>query len=198
MINRLLRFFTPSSDKSDKPADAAPLDDDELDAVPVNDAALADFVRIVSRHLGQEKSEQLVQQVLQSDEELLFALEEAGHGDDGLPLVIGVDWKAYDEIDWQVNLLLDTRHIDERWEWQIPDDPQQQTVMTALKDLERWLRQRGLTLLHIDSGGDDYHCLIIEPGLVAEAVSLGAAADIDVSSHREFLIRQRDDDAEPD
>lgn len=193
MLNRLFRFFTRPSDQA---SEEQQVSDDEPQDMAVNAAALADFVRLVSRHLGEEKSEELVEEVLVSEEEPLYALKEAGYGDDGLRLVIGVDWKAYDEIDWQVDLLLVTRGIAERWEWQMPDDESKWTVMTALKALQHWLQQRGLTLLHIDSGGDDYHCLIIEPGLVAQAVSLGADACIDVSSHQEFLIRQRDEDAE--
>lgn len=191
MINRLLRFFTRSSDRPPEPAQLSADDD-----TPVNHAALADFVRLVSRHLGEEKSAKLEREVLQSEEEPLLALTEAGYAEKELHLVIGVDWKAYDEVEWQVDALLAGRGIDQRWAWDLPEDPHGRTVMNALKALERWLRPRALTLLHIDSGGDDYHCLIIEPDLVEQAVALGTEASMAVLSHKAFLIQQRDEDAE--
>lgn len=198
MLNRLFRFLTRSPAE---PAGQAPLnhpeDDEEGEAPPRNEAALADFVRLVTRHLGEETSETLVREVLESDEEPLFALKFAGDGDDDQRVILGVDWKADDEIEWQVDMLLDTRGIEARWQWELPEDQRKQTVMNALKSLDRWLQAHGLTLLHIDSGGDDYHVLFVKLEEIGAAVTLGTDADIDVSSHREFLIQQQDEDAQP-
>lgn len=192
MLNRLFRFLAPSA--------ASPSgDDEEEEPVPDhrNEAALADFVRLITRHLGEQTAEALVQEVLTSDEEPLYALRFENYGDGGIPVIIDVDWKAYDEIDWQADMLLAGRGIEERWQWEMPEDRRQRTVINALKSLERWLQPHGLALLHIDSGGDDYQAFFVERDLAGKAIELGVAAGLAVCSHRDFLIRQQDEDAQP-
>lgn len=192
MLKRLFGFL------HQPPSTPAPVEEQQQQVEPPRDpAALADFVRLITRHLGAATSEALLREVLNSDEELPYALQFDSYGDGDIRVMIDVDWKACDEVEWQADMLLAARGIGPRWAWEMPEDRHKRTVINALKSLERWLRPHGLAMLHIDSGGDDYQVFFIERDQADRAIALGVAAGLEICSHRDFLIRQQDDDAEP-
>jgi hypothetical protein len=190
ILKRLFRFLARAPEQT-------PAEQEEfVEEAQVDSAALEAFSRLVTAHLGEAESKRLTRQVVAHDEGFLYAVQD----DDGQQanhwLMLSVDWKAYDEVQWQIDLMLATRGIESGWTWQLPDQASQRTVMSALKSLAHWLPSRDLALLHIDSGGDDYQALIVGQGQAAEILSLGAAAGITIMSHRDFLSTQHDQDAD--
>lgn len=194
MFKRLFNFLARAPEH-----EVATEDQDDPQEQPVDMAALEAFARLVTRHLRPDESERLTRRALRHSHDFLEAL--TGDDDDGGQvrdqwLLIQGDWKAADEVQWQVDLLLSARGIEERWVWEIPEEVHKRGTLSVLKSLARWLQARGFALLHIDSGGDDYHALILGQSEAAEALKLGAAAGVPILSHADFLIAQQDEDAD--
>ncbi|USX12429.1 hypothetical protein NHH88_22400 [Oxalobacteraceae bacterium OTU3CAMAD1] len=180
------------------------LDAEEYDAALLAQAAIyreamAGFMRAVSSQLGEHDSARLTNNVLtqlenhpnpvgKDDVGELFlegVLEDDGQ-QSGKRMLMHVDWKASDEIDWQVNDMLSTRGIDDQWEW----DSEGKTVMQGLKVLAEWLAKHALSLLSIDFGHDAYYMLIVDDAVAAQAIELGRRAGLDVASFQDFAVSQ--------
>ncbi|MEV4782041.1 DUF6630 family protein [Burkholderia sp. LMU1-1-1.1] len=197
MLKRLSEMF------SRKPQ-IDPADDSEPDAQLIEQAAahkeaMEQFMRLVTRQLGDEESERLTNNVLAQFDgsevnEGWFALTnflcEGLLGEEGQEhgkwLMIQVDWKASEEIDWQVNEMLETRGIDDQWEW----DSGGRTVMDGLKVLSDWLPRHALSLLSVDFGQDAYHMLIVDNEIAARVIETGQRAGVDVRSFQDFAVSQ--------
>lgn len=164
--------------------------------------AMASFMRLVSRQLGEGESERLTANVLAQFDDGEMAggsdaisnfLYEGLLGDAGQQhgkwMMIQVDWKASDEIDWQVNEMLATRGIDDQWEW----DSDGKTVMQGLKVLSDWLARHALSLLSVDFGHDAYYMLIVDEDVAGQAIELGRRAGLDVMSFPDFAVTQGED-----
>ena len=180
------------------------LDAEEYDAALLAQAAIyreamAGFMRAVSSQLGEHDSARLTNNVLtqldnhpspvgKDDVGELFLeglLEDDGQ-QSGKWMLMHIDWKASDEIDWQVNDMLSTRGIDDQWEW----DSEGKTVMQGLKVLAEWLPKHALSLLSIDFGHDAYYMLIVDNAVAAQAIELGRRAGLDVTSFQDFAVSQ--------
>ena len=180
------------------------LDAEEYDAALLAQAAIyreamAGFMRAVSSQLGEHDSARLTNNVLtqldnhpnpvgKDDVGELFLeglLEDDGQ-QSGKWMLMHIDWKASDEIDWQVNDMLSTRGIDDQWEW----DSEGKTVMQGLKVLADWLPKHALSLLSIDFGHDAYYMLIVGDAVAAQAIELGRRAGLDVTSFQDFAVSQ--------
>ena len=180
------------------------LDAEEYDSALIAKAAsdreaMAGFMRVITSQLGETESARLTDNVLarfdnranaagKEDVEELFQeglLEDDGQ-QSGKWMLMHIDWKASDEIDWQVNDMLSTRNIDEQWEW----DSEGKTVMQGLKVLAEWLPKHGLSLLSIDFGHDAYYMLIVDDAVAAQAIELGRRAGLDVTSFQDFAVSQ--------
>lgn len=174
-------------------------ENDDADEQPVDLLALEGFVRLVTRHLRADESERLTRRALSHCHDILAALEgeegEGGQERDQWILLQG-DWKDYDEVQWQVDLMLSARGIEDRWLWRMPEEVSQRSTMHVLKSLARWLQARGFALLHIDSGGDDYHALIVDQSEAADALRLGVAAGVSILSHADFLFTQQHEESD--
>ena len=180
------------------------LDAEEYDSALLAQAAIyreamAGFMRAVSSQLGEHDSARLTNNVLtQLDnhpnpvgkddvgELFLEGLLEDGGQQSGKWMLMHIDWKASDEIDWQVNDMLSTRGIDDQWEW----DSDGKTVMQGLKALADWLPKHALSLLSIDFGHDAYYMLIVDDAVAAQAIELGRRAGLDVTSFQDFAVSQ--------
>ncbi|USX18751.1 hypothetical protein NHH82_23160 [Oxalobacteraceae bacterium OTU3REALA1] len=197
MLKRLSEMFfrKPKID----PADDAGPDPQLIEQAAVHKEAMEQFMRLVTRQLGNEESERLTDNVLAQFDgsevnEGWFALTnflcEGLLGEEGQEhgkwLMIQVDWKASEEIDWQVNEMLETRGIDDRWEW----DSDGRTVMEGLKVLSEWLPRHALSLLSVDFGQDAYHMLIVDDAIAAQAIDTGQRAGVDVRSFQDFAVSQ--------
>jgi hypothetical protein len=197
MLKRLSQMFSrkPESD----PAGQAEPDPELIAQAAAYKQAMEQFMRLVTRHLGDEESGRLTNNVLAQFDgsevnEGWFALTnflcEGLLGEQGQEhgkwLMIQVDWKASEEIDWQVNEMLETRGIDDRWEW----DSDGRTVMEGLEVLSDWLPRHALSLLSVDFGQDAYHMLIVDDAIAAQAIETGQRAGVDVRSFRDFAVSQ--------
>lgn len=189
MLNRLFRFLARSPEP-----DTPPIVEEDEPSVDL--LALEAFTRLITQQLGAEESARLARHVAAHGDEFLTAIgedesESLGHW------LLQVDWKAYDEVEWQANLMLAAHGVDERWSWPLPQEVAQHRVITAFKSLQHWLEPRGFTLLHIDSGGDDYNAVIVRQQDADEAVRQGVAAGVTVMSHPDFLFSQNESDSDP-
>lgn len=197
MFKRLFAFLgrQPEPDY----LDAEEYDSALLAQAAMHREAMAGFIRAVSSQLGEHDSARLTNNVLtQLDnhpnpvgkddvgELFLEGLLEDGGQQSGKWMLMHIDWKASDEIDWQVNDMLSTRGIDEQWEW----DSEGKTVMQGLKVLADWLPKHALSLLSIDFGHDAYYMLIVDDAVAAQAIELGRRAGLDVTSFQDFAVSQ--------
>ncbi|HEX7987696.1 MAG TPA: hypothetical protein VF616_29570 [Duganella sp.] len=197
MLKRLFAFLArqPESDEA-QPVEADPQSARQAAAYK---EAMAQFVRLICRQLDDEESARLADNVLaqfaggeaDADKETVAeyfyegVLGDAGQ-QRGQWLLIQVDWKASDEIDWQVNEILATRGIDDQWVW----DSEGKTVMQGLQVLSGWLAKHALSLLSIDFGHDAYYMLIVDDGIAERAIALGRRAGLDVMSFPDFAVTQ--------
>ncbi|HEX8405352.1 MAG TPA: hypothetical protein VF670_12095 [Duganella sp.] len=197
MFKRLFALLSPAP----APAPADNVEDDPrlVEQADAYEAAMAQFMRLVSGHLGDDESARLTGHVLsQFDGSEVAGGREAVGGffhegvmdeegqQRGKWLMIAVDWKASDEIDWQANEILATRGIDDRWEWNADG----KTVMEGLQVLSDWLAPHALSLLSVDFGHDAYYMLIVDDDIAREAVELGQRAGLDVMPFPDFAATE--------
>lgn len=217
MLKRLIDFFARQSQiaSGQRPESAqqapapepapAPAPEDTI-APEQQREALAAFMELVCRQLQAAERQRLRNRVLRSLEQLQDddgddadeisagdALLDALMADDGQRrrqwLMIQVDWKAWDEIDWQVNELLDTRGITERWSW-TPAAQEDMNVMRGLQALEAWLNVRQLALLHVDVDADAYYALIVDQSVRTEALALARTAGLNAMIHADYVAKE--------
>jgi hypothetical protein len=199
MFKRLFAFLSrqPDPDYVDEVEDGS----QSIEQAAICREAMETFMRLVSRQLGDDESERLTRNVLArfDDCEDPAGKDDAGEffleglmDDDGQQrgkwMLIQVDWKASDEIDWQANEMLATHGIDDQWEW----DSGGQTVMQGLKVLADRLTKHALTLLSVDLGHDAYYMLIVDNGVAEQAIEVGRRAGLDVMSFQDFAVTQGD------
>jgi len=197
MFKRLSEMFSRTPETAT--ADHSEPDAQLIEQAAAHKEAMEQFMRLVTRQLGEEESERLTNNVLAQFDgsevnEGWFALTnflcEGLLGEDGQEhgkwLMIQVDWKASEEIDWQVNEMLETRGIDDQWEW----DSDGRTVMDGLKVLSDWLPRHALSLLSVDFGQDAYHMLIVDNEIAARVIETGQRAGVDVRSFQDFAVSQ--------
>lgn len=117
-------------------------------------------------------------------------LEEVMAGEQGqLPgqwLLIDIDWKAPEEIGWQVADILAQRKVQPTW-----DGAEQEFACApaAFAALAQWLAQRGLALLQIETQADAYCAFIVGQDQVARARQLAQAARLTLYDAQEFATR---------
>jgi hypothetical protein len=117
-------------------------------------------------------------------------LEEVMAGEDGQRpgqwLVIHLDWKATEEVGWQVADILAQRKLQPTW---AGIDEEFDTVPAAFMDLAQWLQQRGLALLDIETDADAFCAFIVDDAQVARARQLAQAARLTLYDAEEFAAR---------
>lgn len=197
MFKRLFALLSPKPEP-EHTDDLAP-DPHAVAETAAYKEAMARFMRLVSRQLGEAESERLTANVLaQFDgsevaggrDAIANFLCEGLLGDEGQQrgkwMMIQVDWKASDEIDWQVDEMLAARGIDDQWQW----DSEGKTVMQGLKVLSDWLPKHALSLLSVDFGHDAYYMLIVDDDIAGQAIEVGRRAGLDVMSFPDFAATQ--------
>lgn len=153
--------------------------------------SLQSFVQFATRKLNKTESQRLcrvARRALDDADYSMDALAEVIFGEEGQRpgkwVFIQLDWNARDQIAWQVAEILIPYGINDRWE---PDvGAEYKTVPEALSSLSEWLSDRGLVLMHLDTGSDGYCSLIVEASDVAVSKELAAAAHIGLHDHAEF------------
>lgn len=107
-------------------------------------------------------------------------------------LALHVDWKAYDEVEWQVQAIARTLGLDVHFqsaqalEWDAyfdrldrqpgaqatPTPLSESPTMDVLGEASEWLQGRGYELLYLNTGGDEYLAVPIRLDLLEQAQAL--------------------------
>lgn len=129
--------------------------------------ALARFMRLATAHLDDVESRRLMDLLLAHFDingDSSEALEEVAMGNGGQKhgqcFVIQCDWKASEELEWQVAGIASSFGITERWTWGA-GDAMSRTVPGGLCDAAHWAAARGFEMLHIDLGSDTYFAIMV-------------------------------------
>jgi hypothetical protein len=149
------------------------------------------FVQFTTSHLSKSESQRLcrvAKRSLDDADDSFGALSEVIFGEDGQKrgqwAFIQLDWKATEEIVWQVTEILSVLRIEDRWERnckaEFPSVPE------ALLVLSEWLKDRHLALLHLETNSDSYCSFVVKASDVEAAKALAMAAEITVYEHAEF------------
>lgn len=97
-------------------------------------------------------------------------------------LLMQLDWKAVEEIDWQVDEILATLGLEPLAE-AISSEDANNSVEQAFDGLAQRLQQGGLSLIQFETEGDYYHAAIRKKSEVSTFLALTAAADIQALEH---------------
>lgn len=154
---------------------------------------LPEFVRFITSHLKKIDSERMSQAARDAlddeSEDSYLALVEGIEGEDGQEhgkwILVLLDWKATEEITWQVNECLAALGAQDRWNHICEEEFK--TVPEALQALSEWLSQRNYDLLHVETSGDCYCSFILKTTAVARAKELANAADLTLYDQNEFV-----------
>lgn len=156
-----------------------------------NKKNLQTFLQFVTLQLNKTESQRLcrvAKKALDNSENAFEALSEVIFGEEGQRrgkwVFIQLDWKAREEIVWQVSEILSTFGISERWERDC--EAEFESVPEALLDLSDWLSARDFALLHIETNADFYCSLIVRASDVSTAKELAIAAQLSLYDHAEF------------
>ncbi|MYN19197.1 hypothetical protein GTP81_20805 [Rugamonas sp. FT107W] len=161
-------------------------------------AGASGLTRLITRHLGEQESERLVRHVEAkydssgptNIDEIRWLFYDAMLDDEGQQrgqwFMLQVDWKASEEVAWQMQEMLAARGIEPVWQW----DHEGKTVMQGLSELSRWLAPRPLSLLIVDYESDSYYALIMETALVEQTITLGWEAGVKILSFADFAVTQ--------
>lgn len=161
-------------------------------------ASACAFMRLISRHLGEQESDRLARHVAvkydingtTNYDEIRWLFYNAMLDDEGQQrgrwLMLQVDWNASEEVAWQAQEMLAARGIEPPWQW----DHEGRTVMQGMGDLSRWLAPRQLSLLVVDYASDSYYAVIVDDGLVEQAIALARDADVKVLRFKDFAATQ--------
>ncbi|MYM95613.1 DUF6630 family protein [Duganella vulcania] len=161
-------------------------------------AGASGLTRLITRHLGEQESERLVRHVEAkydssgptNIDEICWLFYDAMLDDEGQRrgqwFMLQVDWKASEEVAWQVQEMLAARGIEPVWQW----DHEGKTVMQGLRDLSHWLASRPLSLLMVDYDTDSYYALIMETASVGQTITLGWEAGVKILGFEDFAATQ--------
>lgn len=152
---------------------------------------LQTFLQFAASQLNKTECQRLcrvAKRALDDSENSFEALSDVIFGEEGQRrgkwVFIQLDWKAREEIVWQVSEILSTFDISDRWE---PDcEAEFDSVPKALLALSEWLGGMGLALLHFETGSDSYCSLIVRASDVSNAKELAMAAQLTLYDHAEF------------
>ena len=153
--------------------------------------ALQRFMRVMTAHLDSREGRRLADAVaagFDTLEDAAEAFEEGVLGEEGQKhgqwLVIQVDWKAHEEIEWQVAELASSFGIPERWNWTTP--PETRTVPDGLCAVASWAASLGYELMHLDFGHDAYYALMVKREGAGEAYQAARVAGLNVLDTADF------------
>lgn len=129
----------------------------EEDALgPSQLAALGELVELLGSKLGTERAAALAQQAIQAADKSMgeaMAFASGTNVDVDFALSIYLDWNGGDEVEWQVNRVLETLEVDERWRLEL--NPANRSMPAIFKSLEDWLAVRDYHVWHVKTDGDD-------------------------------------------
>lgn len=155
---------------------------------------LMNFTRLVTAHLGPSERRRLMDVMLASFDRYgnsSEAFEEVALGKDGPHsgqwVIIQCDWKASEEVEWQVAEVATSFGIPERWSWGVGDE-RARTVPGGLCDVASWAATLGFEMLHIDVGSDTYFAILIKRDEAEGAYQTALSAGLKVLRTPEFAM----------
>ena len=155
--------------------------------------SLQSLMRTATSHLTASEGDRLSKAVLMDFDaagDAPEAFAEGVLGEEGQRrgqwLALQCDWKAAEEIKWQVDEIASSFGITERWAWS-DNEQGSKTVVDGLNEVARWAAPLGLNLLHIDLGGDDYCALMVKAADTGTARQAAVAAGFNALLTAEFL-----------
>ena len=153
--------------------------------------ALQRFMHLVTAHLDSREGRRLCDAVATGFDSCggaAEAFEDAVLGEDGQKhgrwLVIQVDWKAHEEIEWQVAEIASSFGIPERCNWTAPLETR--TVPAGLCAVASWAAALGYELVHLDLGHDAYYALMVRGKDAKDTHQAAKAAGLSVLDTAEF------------
>lgn len=165
----------------------------EDESASMRKEALARFMRLATSHLGDDERHRLMDAMLASFDTYgnsSEAFEEIALGKDGQKIgqwfVIQCDWKASEEVEWQIAEVASSFGISERWRWGEGVDEQDRTVPAGLCEVANWAAPLGLEMLHVDIGSDTYYAILIRQDDAESARQAALAAGMKVLRTPEF------------
>lgn len=167
---------------------------DKGESAPVRREGLMHFTRLVTAHLDDSERGRLMDVMLASFDRYgnaSEAFEELALGKDGQYsgqwFVIQCDWKASEEVEWQVAEVATSLGIAERWSWGVGDE-KARTVPGGLCDVANWAGPLGFEMLHIDVGSDTYFAILIKRDEAEGAYQAALSAGLKVLRTPEFEL----------
>jgi hypothetical protein len=197
MFKRLATLFRLEAEPQHQQPSANPIPSEVSDIVGARPThaetkdALQRFMHLVTAHLDSREGRRLSDAVatgFDSCGDAAEAFEDGVLGEEGQRhgrwLVIQVDWKAHEEIEWQVAEVATCFSIPERWNWTTPLETR--TVPAGLCAVASWAAALGYELLHLDLGHDAYYALIVKGEDAEDAHQAAMAAGLSVLGTAEF------------
>lgn len=188
MLKYLARLFRSNAEP--KPVAGAA----EEESAPVRREALTRFTRLATAHLDEAERRRLIEVMLASFDRYgnsSEAFEEVALGKEGQVagqwFVIQCDWKASEEVEWQVSELTTRFGVPERWSWGAGDE-NARTVPGGLCEVARWAAPLGFEMLHIDVGSDTYFAILIKRDDAADTCQAAVSAGLKVLRTPEFEL----------
>ena len=196
MFKRLANLFRFEAEPHQK-ASAKPMPSvvpDIAEAPPPDaesKAALQHFMHVVTAHLDSRESRRLASAVASSFDACGDAAEAFADGvlgeegqKHGQWLVVQVDWKAHEEIEWQVAEVASSFGVPDRWSWTTP--PETRTVPAGLCAAASWAASLGYELVHLDLGHDAYYALMVKSKDAEDARQAAMAAGLKMLGPADF------------
>lgn len=198
MLKRFAKLFGQKTDpKPDQDSSAPPALNEIANGAGDQSAserreASTRFMRLLTAHLNDDERHRLVDRMLAGFDRYgnsSEALEDIALGQDGQKsgqwLVIQCDWKAPEEVEWQVAEIAASFGIPERWRWG-PGDEKKRTVPGGFCEAANWAVPLGFEMLHLDLGSDTYFAVLIKREDADDAYRAALSAGLKVLRTPEF------------
>lgn len=202
MLKLLSKLFNRMLVTSSKPIDTNVSDDEIWEELHPSGQAtlsqkkenLSNFLKFITSHVNKSESQRLTKVVVKALKEAdspFDALTEVISGDDGQKrgqwVFIQVDWKADDEIAWQLSEILSLYGVEDKWTY--ANTSQYSDVPKVLQNLSEWLDSRGLSLVHLETEGDWHCCFIVKSPELITIKELASIAGLQIYDADEFASK---------
>ncbi|QNK02798.1 DUF6630 family protein [Dyella telluris] len=156
--------------------------------------ALLDLFKLLAKPMGVGVAEAVAAKVrreaARGEGGTIAFIDVAAPGDEEetFGLAIHVDWKAWGEIEWQANRAL--RALGSPEPWSRMGGHCDVTAAGVFVELAEWLEPRGLQLVFLDTGGDEYLAFLVSQADADAAFALAADAELSPMTLEQFRIRE--------
>jgi hypothetical protein len=160
-------------------------------ASKISNIHIGKFISCISSHLGKKESQRLsriAKELFDESQDPVESILDLATSDEGQNknkwLFIQLDWRATNEIKWQIELILKSYDLTTKPEIDFENDFSH--ISDALLGLSSWLQTKGLNLIHIDTESDCYCSFVITDERLKSSIKLAETANLRVYCHNEF------------